>query len=176
MRRWFVLTVVVLLVGSMSAVAFADDETPDDDTSTESVDHGAELADKQIQRAHLLAEFFAPRLPGDDEAAEGAEPDDDDAAPEALYEEIVALRTGDTVVGWGALYKLMSLAEYHDQSLEELVGDFEGDGWSFGQALKEMRDDGEWQDASDTPRNLGQFKKEQRESERPKPKSKTKDD
>ncbi len=83
MRRWFVLTVVVLLVGSMSAVAFADDETPDDDTSTESVDHGAELADKQIQRAHLLVEFFAPRLTGGEDVAEGAEPGDGDAAADA---------------------------------------------------------------------------------------------
>ena len=157
----------------MSAVAFADDETPNpkDDTSTESVDHGAELADKQIQRAHLLVEFFAPRLTGGEDVAEGAEPGDGDAAADALYDKIVALRTGDPVVGWGALYKLMSLAEYRGESLTDLVAGFESEGWSFGQSLKETRgDDG------DTPRNLGQFKKEQRETERPKPKPKTKDD
>jgi hypothetical protein len=174
MRRWFVLTIAVLLVGSMSAVAFADDEAPEDDTSTESTDRGAELADKQIQRAHLLAEFFAPRLSGGDEAVEGAEPADGDTAAVALYDEIVALRTGDTVVGWGALYKLMSLAEYSGQSVDDLVAEFEGEGWSFGQSLKEMRDDDEWQSDNDTPRNLGQFKKEQRENERPKPKKKSK--
>ena len=162
MRRWLVLTVALLLVGSMSAVAFADDEAPEGD---ESVECSGELADKQMQRAHMLAEFFAPRLSGDVETVEGGEPEevaDEDPAIDALTGEIVDLRIGDEVVGWGALYKLLLLAEYREQTLTDTVAGFEGDGWGFGQYLKEMRGDDEWQSENDTPRNLGQFKKEQR--------------
>ena len=184
MRRWLVLTVSLLLVGSMSAVAFADDEAPDSD---ESVESSGELADKQMQRAQSLAEFFAPRLSGDGEVVEGGEPEeaaDEDPAVDALTEVIVDFRTGEEIVGWGALYKLLLLAEYRDQTLTDTVAEFEGDGWAFGQYLKEMREDDEWQSETDTPRNLGQFKKEQRTEEpkprpnnKPKPnKNKNKDD
>ena len=173
MRRWLVLTVSLLLVGSMGAVAFADDEAPD---GGESAGSSGELADKQMQRAQMLADFFAPRLPGDVDIADGSEPDqsaDDDPAVEALAGEIVDLRAGDDVVGWGALYKLLLLAEYREQTLTDVIAGFEGDGWAFGQSLKEMREDDEWQSENDTPRNLGQFKKEQR-AEQAKPKAKHK--
>jgi hypothetical protein len=162
MRRWLVLTVSLLLVGSMSAVAFADDEAPEGD---ESVESSGELADKQMQRAQSLADFFAPRLSGDVETVESGEPEeaaDEDPAVDALTGEIVDLRIGDEVVGWGALYKLLLLAEYREQTLTDTVAGFEGDGWAFGQVLKEMREDDGWQSENDTPRNLGQFKKEQR--------------
>ena len=162
MRRWIVLTLSLLLVGSMGAVAFADDEAPEGD---ESVESSGELADKQMQRAQSLADFFAPRLSGDAETVESGEPEeaaDEDPAVDALTGEIVDLRIGDEVVGWGALYKLLLLAEYREQTLTDTVADFEGDGWAFGQVLKEMREDDDWQSENDTPRNLGQFKKEQR--------------
>ena len=169
MRRWLVLTMSLLLVGSMSAVAFADDEAPDGDESGET---SGELADKQMQRAQSLAEFFAPRLSDGVGVVDGGEPEeaaDEDPAVDALTEVIVDFRTGEEIVGWGALYKLLLLAEYRDQTLTDTVADFEGDGWAFGQYLKEMREDDEWKSETDTPRNLGQFKKEQR-TEQPKPK------
>ena len=170
MKRWFALTVALLLAVSMNAVAFADDD-PDASPSTEDA---GELADKQMQRAHMLADHFAPRLnsggdPGETGAALG-----DDVAADELFGEIVELRTGDNVVGWGALYKLMMISEYKETNLENLITSLEayGTGWSFGQYLKELREDDEWQDATDTPRNLGQFKKEQREPDSPKAQSK----
>lgn len=175
MRRWLVLALSMLLVGSVSAVAFADDTTDGDDHVVESTD---ELNDKQMQRAHMLAAYFAPRLSDDDEGPAGEESEEtvgEDAAVEALYEEFLDLRSGDDVVGWGALYKLTLLAEYLDRPLADVVAEFEADGWAFGQALKQMREDDEWQSENDTPRNLGQFKKDQR-AERTEPKKKDKKD
>ena len=175
MRRWLVLVLSMLLVGSVSAAAFADETTDGDDHAVEFTD---ELNDKQMQRAHMLATYFAPRLSGGDEGPADGEPEGtvgEAAAVEALYEEFIDLRSGDDVVGWGALYKLTMLAEYRDQPLADVIAEFEADGGAFGQALKKMREDDEWQFENDTPRNLGQFKKEQR-AEQAEPKKKDKKD
>ena len=174
MRRWPVLAVSMLLVGSMSAMASADDTTDGDDHAAEFTE---ELNDKQMQRAHLLSAYFAPRLSGYGEGPADEESEEtvgEDAAVEALYEEYIDFRSGDDVVGWGALYKLTMLAEYRDRPLADVVAEFEADGWAFGQALKEMREDDEWQSESNTPRNLGQFKKEHR-AERTEARHKDKD-
>jgi hypothetical protein len=151
MKRLMIIGFVVALVASVSAMAFADEDSTDGDT---------ELNDKQAQRALSLAEYFGPRL------VEEGDPVDDEEAAGSLNDEIVDLRTGDTAVGWGAMYKLLLLAEYNGQDLGELVEELkaEGEGWKFGQRLKEMRNDSDWKSSSDTPKNFGQFKKQQRQA------------
>ena len=57
----------------------------------------------------------------------------------------------------------MLLAEFHGEDLESVVTELQADGgWAFGKAFKEVRNDAEWAATSDTPKNFGQFKKQQR--------------
>lgn len=151
MKRWTTLALSGALVLSMTALAVADEV---DDAEAPS-----ELNDKQVQRALSLAEFFAIR--GGDEDPEF----DPEAATSDLNDSIVELRTGEDTTGWGVIYKLLLLAEYHGQDLDELAAELraDGDGWKLGQWLKTMRQDEEWQDGSDTPKNFGQFKKQQKD-------------
>jgi hypothetical protein len=153
MKRWIVLVVAAAMVLSMGAIAFADDHGAD------VVDLG-ELNDKQQLRAQNLASYFAPRL-----AEEDAEPGEVVASTQELLDQVVEYRTGDARIGWGAMYKLMLLAEYHGKEFESVVADLQADGgWGFGKAFKEVRNDDEWAATSDTPKNFGQFKKQQRKA------------
>jgi len=152
LKRMIVIGMVVAVVASMGVMALADEAEPGD---------AGELNDKQAQRALSLAEYFAPRLVADGEVVE-----DEEAASDALNDQITEYRTGDNKIGWGAMYKLLILAEYNGQDLAELVAELQadGDGWKFGQALKQLRRDDDWKSSSDTPRNFGQFKKQQRQA------------
>lgn len=183
MRRWLAFALTATMVVAMATVAMADDEVPEFDDTVE--DRG-ELADKQLQRARSLATYFSAILPvapipedaPDDatgepsvsclvENAEEAGTVDDAAS--ALCEVLVELRTGDERVGWGAMYKLLLLSQAKDVSLSELLAEFSesDEGWGFGKAFKELRegDDPDWR--GDTPKNLGQFKKQERDTKSP---------
>lgn len=151
MKRWATLALSGVLVLSMTALAVADE--------AEEAEAPSELNDKQVQRALSLAEFFAIR--GGDEDPEF----DPEAATTDLNDIVVELRTGDDSTGWGVIYKLLLLAEYNGQDLDELVTELrsDSDGWKLGQWLKTMRQDEEWQNGSDTPKNFGQFKKQQKD-------------
>lgn len=156
MRKILTLAVMVALFATMGA-ALADDHVEGDE-----VEDSAELSDAQLVKAALLADYFGDRLGPDD--GEPADPEDT-AAEEALEQEIIALRTGEDgiTVGWGALYKLLLVAEATDSSLVDVIAERGDGGWAFGTMLKALRDeDPDWR--GDTPRNLGQFKKQQREA------------
>ena len=184
MRRWLAPLFAAMLLAAMTTVAMADDDVSEVDDTVE--DQG-ELADKQLQRARSLATYFSVILPAapSDEGADDAivgdatgpctveeigESEALDEGAEALCEVLVGLRTGDEKVGWGAMYKLLLLAQGNDVSLTELLAEYAAsdDGWGFGKAFKELRDgdDPDW--LGDTPKNLGQFKKQERD-DKPKP-------
>jgi hypothetical protein len=151
MKRWIVLMVAAAMVLSAGAIALADDHGAD-------VGDLGELNDKQQLRAENLASYFAPRL-----AEADAEPDEVEASTQELLDQVVEYRTGDDRIGWGAMYKLMLLAEYRGEDLASVVADLQADGgWGFGKAFKEVRNNDEWAATSDTPKNFGQFKKQQR--------------
>lgn len=152
MKRWIVALLAAVLAMSMGAVALADDdvETAAEDT--------AELNEVLLWRSENLAAYFAPRF-----AAEDAEPEDVETETEELAEQIIEYRTGDDRIGWGAMYKLMLLAEYHGEDLTEVAdGLREEGGWGFGKAMKDLREDSDYE--SDTPKNFGQWKKQQRQN------------
>ena len=140
MKRWLVVGLVAVMCASMGGVALAEEGDPvDEDKSV------LEASDVQVLRAMRLAEFF--------------EEDPDVVAD---------LRTGgdeDPAIGWGALYKLLLLADANDMDLGPYLdsGDFE-EGWGFGKLFKELKDtDPDW--LGDNPRNFGQWKKQQREAD-----------
>ena len=153
MKRIALVAVAAALFASTAAIAFADDaetETDMDETS-----ETRELNETQMWKANMIADYMdellAERLEG-----EPLEPE----APSSL-EQVIELRTGDTVVGWGAMFKLIQLAELGDQSLAELLAEIDGDddGWAFGKRFKELKDEGYELD-DDAPKNLGQLKKQ----------------
>ena len=145
-KRWIAALMAAALVMAMAGTAMAADAEESDST---------ELNEVQMLRASALAGYFAP-------AEEGEDPSDEDV--EALTETIVSLRHGeDRSVGWGVLYKLLLLSEFSEMGLSEYVESFDG-GWGLGKLMKEARDeDPEW--TGDKPKNLGQWKKQQRESD-----------
>lgn len=156
MKRFAVIAAAVALFATSATLALADDSDVDADASEMEAMEARELNDAQMLKAWLLAEF----LVGDD-AEEGDEPgaEGDELDPtEAALEAIIELRTGETVAGWGAIFKLVQLANATDTTLEDLLADVEADGggWAFGKRFKELEDgaiDG------DAPKNLGQLKK-----------------
>ena len=153
MKRIALVAVAAALFASTAAIAFADDaetETDMDETS-----ETRELNETQMWKANMIADYMdellAERL-----ATVLLEPDP--LAPTSL-DLVIELRTGDTVVGWGAMFKLIQLAELGDQTLAELLADIDGDGWALGRRFKEFKDDGVELD-DDAPKNLGQLKKQ----------------
>jgi hypothetical protein len=193
MRRWIVMAMAVVMLGAMSAGALADD-------TTEATDDGATevtrtLSDAQLFKARMLADYFAPvdgdgealtdEVPAEEPTETSCEPAGDEvvegaSAADLLCGEIVALRTGEDTVGWGAIYKLMLLWQASQPSEEDLASgaerttfdDFitdlretsEDGGWGFGKLFKELRDEG--YDWGDTHKNLGQLNKETKAEER----------
>ena len=152
MKRITIIAVAAALLASTAAIAFSDDaDTGADIASSET----RALNEAQARKALLLANYFADYLAGGPEAGDTVEPD-------AAVDEITTLRTGDTVIGWGAMFKLLQLAEADNVLLSELLTDIEGDegGWAFGRRFKELELD---KKDKDTPKNLGQLKKQDRE-------------
>jgi hypothetical protein len=152
MKRIALVAVAAALFASTAAIAFADDtetETDIDETS-----ETRELNETQQWKAKMIAGYM------DDVLAEWLEPE---PLPSSL-DQVTELRTGDTVVGWGAMFKLIQLAELGGQSLTDLLAEIDADdeGWAFGRRfkeLKELKDNGAESD-DDAPKNLGQLKKQ----------------
>jgi hypothetical protein len=186
MKRWVMLAMVVVLLGAMSAGALADDtDVAPDDAGSETT---KTLSDAQLFKARMIADYFAPSDAAGDDTGEGeaeeptetscdpvesVEPVAEDAVDEPptagdLCVQIVALRTGEDTVGWGAIYKLMLLSQAWEIPLDEVVTTLrensDDGGWGFGKSFKELRDDD--YDWGDTHKNLGQLNKEKKAEER----------
>ncbi|GMQ98153.1 MAG: hypothetical protein BMS9Abin17_0659 [Acidimicrobiia bacterium] len=180
MKRVTILTTVLLFILSFSAIAFAGDEA--DDSGDDSASTEVELATAQLRKAQVIADYFAPfYVPTGEESTEGTalcteaenvdacEADLIAAATGDLTETIVMLRTGEPSIGWGALYKLMQIAAARDMTVGELleeIGQDEDGGYDFGfgQLRKTLSPD-EMDTLNETPRNLGQLKKQAREAD-----------
>jgi hypothetical protein len=148
MKRIALVAVAVALFASTAAIAFADDtetETDIDETS-----ETRELNETQQWKAEMIAGYM------EDVLADWLEPE-----PNFSLDQVTELRTGDTVVGWGAMFKLIQLAELGEQSLTDLLAEIDSDdeGWAFGRRFKELKDNGAESD-DDAPKNLGQLKKQ----------------
>ncbi len=145
MKRLALVAVAAALFASTAAIAVADDTDVDTETS-----ETRELSEAQLLKAKLLADYSI----------------DGDADQEAV-DEIVDLRTGDTVIGWGAMFKLLQLAKATEMSLSELLatidgdGDGDDDGWAFGRRFRELGLN-PGKPLEDAPKNLGQLKKQNR--------------
>jgi opacity protein-like surface antigen len=146
MRRIAVIAVAAALFATTGAVAVAAETESDPGTSEAGV-----LSEAQLWGTSLLAGYFVDRF------------ENEDAAVTAITD----LRTGDMVIGWGAMFKLFQLAELEDLSLAALLGDIEGDGrgWAFGYRFKEFAGDHPYEASDDTPKNFGQLKKQGRASQ-----------
>jgi hypothetical protein len=149
MKRIALVAVAAALFASTAAIAFADDtetETDIDETS-----ETRELNETQQRKAEMIAGYM------EDVLADWLEPE---PLPSSL-DQVTELRTGDTVVGWGAMFKLIQLAELGEQSLTDLLAEIDSDdeGWAFGRRFKELKDNGAESD-DDAPKNLGQLKKQ----------------
>jgi hypothetical protein len=148
MKRIALVAVAAALFASTAAIAFADDtetETDIDETS-----ETRELNETQQWKAEMTAGYM------EDVLADWLEPE-----PNFSLDQVTELRTGDTVVGWGAMFKLIQLAELGEQSLTDLLAEIDADdeGWAFGRRFKELKDNGAESD-DDAPKNLGQLKKQ----------------
>ncbi len=141
MKRIAVIAVAAALFATTGAVAIAAD--PDPDPSETRV-----LTESQLWRTTLLAGYFAGRF-------------------EVSTDQITKLRTGDTVIGtpigWGAMFKLLQLAEGGNLSalLVEIADDERG--WAFGYRFKNLNENHPYWSDEGAPRNLGQLKKQNRE-------------
>lgn len=149
--RWLAIALSVVMIAGMGIALADDDAAPEDDEPTE-------LNVKQFDKASMIADYLIASTEDD-----SGEPTEEDA--EAAVEEIVALRTGEPSTGWGAIFKLVQLAKAKDMTLAELLASFDGeDGWAFGRHFKDLEDD-ERARLDGLPKNLGQLKKQERESE-----------
>jgi len=143
MKRITIIAIAAALFASTAVIALADDTDFDTETS-----ETRELSEAQLLKAKLLADYSV----------------DGDADQEAV-DEIVDLRTGDTVIGWGAMFKLLQLEKATEMSLSELLatidGDGDGDGWAFGRRFRELGLN-PGKPLEDAPKNLGHLKKQNR--------------
>lgn len=158
MKRIALVAVAAALFASSAAIAFADDA--ETETDAEETSETRELNETQMWKAIMIAGYMDEFL---GESLEPETPSLEEPEPSSL-DQVIELRTGDTVVGWGAMFKLIQLAELGQQSLAELLAEIDGDdeGWAFGRRFKELKDDGAESD-DNAPKNLGQLKKQQKE-------------
>jgi hypothetical protein len=162
------------MFASTAAIALADEaaESPGDEpeSSEERV-----LNETQMWKVNVLADYWLSGEDGTDDSADGVgtdSPDGGEAGGEpSIEDEIAALRTGEIVVGWGAMFKLMQLARAYDKSfteVAEMIRDAD-EGWAFGRRFKKLPEDGEDETElvrpEDSARNFGQLQKQYREAD-----------
>jgi hypothetical protein len=164
------------MFASTAAIALADEaaESPGDEpeSSEERV-----LNETQMWKVNVLADYWLSGEEAADDSSESAETesrDGDEAGTElsikdGIKAEIEALRTGEIVVGWGAMFKLMQLARLYDSDksftdLAEMIKEAD-EGWAFGRRFKGLGDDeAELASAEGSAKNFGQLQKQYREA------------
>jgi hypothetical protein len=162
------IAAAIAMFASTAAIALADEATVSPDGDEETAEERV-LNETQMWKVNLLADYWLggeEGEPSEDEESESAAGDEAGTEP-TIAEEIEALRTGETIVGWGAMFKLMQLAKAYDISLTEAAEMRDADeGWAFGRRFKELGDDeAELASPEDSPKNLGQLKKQAREAD-----------
>lgn len=159
MRRLILLVALITALGALAPAALADDAAfeSDENDRTEKV-----LSATQQWKAAMIADYFSEFF-ADDESGESGDDtelptlvDEPEASQSALdttlVDDVLALRS---IVGWGAVFKLMVYAAATGENLEGLsamdaISDDEGFG--FGKLFKDLEFNGEIT-------NLGQLQK-----------------
>ena len=140
MKRLILLVALVMAMAVLAPAAFADDDVSEseDTEMTEKV-----LSAAQVWKAKMIADYIAG-----------------DEATEEQVDEVVAFRTGDPAIGWGAYFKLASYANAMGISVADLLRIHPPgpDGYDFGEIKKELTDD-QLELLMEGPKNLGQLQK-----------------
>jgi hypothetical protein len=170
MKRIAVIAAAIAMFASTAAIALADEaaESPGDEpeSSEERV-----LNETQMWKVNILADYWLSGEEAVDVASDGEEAESALSIEEKIRAEIEALRTGEIVVGWGAMFKLMQLAKLYEPAMSftevaEMIRDSD-EGWAFGRRFKklaeEREDEAELESDDDSPKNFGQLKKQYRE-------------
>jgi hypothetical protein len=165
MNRMTILVAVAALFASTATIALAGDADEGVESEPETSE-ARELNVAQMQKVNLLADYW---LRGEKTTDESPEADEAVSEP-SIEDEIEALRTGDIVVGWGAMFKLMQLARaYGDEmTLTDVVSHIRAadEGWAFGRRFKELSpEQADLARPEGSPKNLGQLKKQDREKD-----------
>jgi hypothetical protein len=172
MKRIAIIAAAMAMFASTAAIALADEATESPDTDEETTEERV-LSETHMWKVNILADYWLGGEEGEpsgDEEPESAAGDEAGTEP-TIEDEIEALRTGDIVVGWGAMFKLMQLAKAYDKSLTEVAAMFRGEdeesgGWAFGRRFKELdRDKAELASPEGSPKNLGQLQKQARKAD-----------
>jgi hypothetical protein len=171
MKRMTILVAVAALFASTATIALAGDADEGVESEPETSE-ARELNVAQMQKVNILADYWLSGHEDGDDPEEGdpAETSDGEPAEDemSIEDEIEALRTGEIVVGWGAMFKLMQLARLHDPEMSltdyvRMIKDAD-EGWAFGRRFKEYsEDETKLARPDDAPKNLGQLKKQDRE-------------
>lgn len=152
MKRIAIIAAAVALLASSATIALADDADNATEVEAETgelMDHTEDAFEKDLWQVQLLARYRV-----NDDAAYDADPGPAD-------DGILELRTGDPVIGWGAMFKLLQL-ERAGIPIDDLVSSEEG--WAFGKWFKIVKESPEMSALlDDSPKNLGQLKKQDRE-------------
>ena len=161
MKRIAVIAAAIAMFASTAAIALAEEppESPEGETETS---EERVLNESQMWKVNILADYWLSGEDGGDES-----PESDTASTEpSIEEEIEALRTGEVVVGWGAMFKLMQLARAYDKSFTEVAAMIkEADkGWAFGRRFKDLdSEEANLARPEDSAKNFGQAQKQVRE-------------
>ena len=166
MTRTLLLSLAVLgvaaalAVGSYSALAGSN---PVGDAADAVVGaHGSDADDNGTDDVNDVAEDVdedeggEANVQGESEAGAGADQVAQAIADEfgAGQEEVLALH--EQGIGFGALFKLYSLARATGTTVDDLLASIDGDGYAFGKRFKELTE--EQQAVLDAgPKNLGQL-------------------
>lgn len=161
MKRIAVIAAAIAMFASTAAIALADEppESPEAETATS---EERVLNESQMWKVNVLVDYWLRGEEGGDESSEGGTA----STEPSIEEEVEALRTGEIVVGWGAMFKLMQLARAYDKSFTEVAEMIKeaDDGWAFGRRFKDLDSkEAELARPEDSAKNFGQLQKQNRE-------------
>jgi len=171
MKRIAVVAAAVAMFASTAAIALADEATESPGDEPESNEERV-LNETQMWKVNVLANYWLSGEEAVDVASDVEEAESAVSIEEEIKAEIEALRTGEIVVGWGAMFKLMQLARLHDPEMSltevaEMIRDAD-EGWAFGRRFKELAEEGEDEAElvrpEDSAKNFGQLQKQYREA------------
>jgi len=169
MKRIAVIAAAVAMFASTAAIALADEATESPGDEPESNEERV-LNETQMWKVNVLANYWLSGEEAVDVASDVEEAESAVSIEEEIKAEIEALRTGEIVVGWGAMFKLMQLARASDKSfteIAEMIRDAD-EGWAFGRRFKELAEEGEDEAElvrpEDSAKNFGQLQKQYREA------------
>jgi hypothetical protein len=167
MKRIAVIAAAIAMFASTAAIALADEATESPGDEPESSEERV-LNETQMWKVNILADYWLSGEEAVDVASDGEEAESALSIEEEIRAEIEALRTGEIVVGWGAMFKLMQLAKLYEPAMSftevaEIIRQAD-EGWAFGRRFKELESGREELESDDgSPKNFGQLKKQYRE-------------